>query len=151
MNPRQKSIIIRFVVVIVCTAVFVAVMLNVRDYVNRAEAMRTMEHLGDKVRQYRAKYNSTPPKSYLTGQRTDLQDVRLGDFEYRAPWIGFGASPDTILAYARKNYQFLVGKGYIVMWLDGRVEWMEKDKFEAVLKKQQTQAEIELLQKPREF
>ncbi len=151
MNPRQKSIIIRFVVVIVCTAVFVAVMLNVRDYVNRAEAMRTMEHLGEKVRQYRAKFNSTPPKSYLIGQRTDLQDVRLGDFEYRAPWIEFGASADTILAYSRKNYQFLVGKGYIVMRLDGRVEWMEKAKFETLLKKQQTQAEIELLQKPREL
>ena len=151
MNQRQKSIIIRFVIVIACTAAFVAVMLNVRDYVNKAEAMRTMEHLGEKVRQYRAKYNSTPPKSYLAGQRTDLQDVRLGDFEYRAPWIGFGATPDTILAYARKNYQFLVGKGYIVMRLDGHVEWMEKDKFEAVLKKQQTEAEINLLQKPREF
>lgn len=151
MNPRQKSIIIRFVVVIAGTAAFVAVMLNVRDYVNRAEAMRTMEHLGEKVRQYRAKYNSTPPKSYLTGQRLDFQDARLGDFEYRAPWIEFGASPDTILTYARKNYQFLVGKGYIVMRLDGSVEWMEKAKFEALLRKQQTQAEIELLQKPREF
>jgi len=151
MNPRQKSTIIRFVIVIACTAVFVAVMLNVRDYVNRAEAMRTMERLGEKVCQYRAKYNSTPPKSYLTGQRTDFQDARLGDFEYRAPWIEFGASPDIILAYARKNYQFLVGKGYIVMRLDGHVEWMEKDNFEAVLKKQQTEAEIELLQKPREF
>lgn len=64
-------------------------------------------------------------------------------------WIR--ATPDTILAYARKNYQFLVGKGYIVMRLDGHVEWMEKDKFEAVLKKQQTEAEINLLQKPREF
>lgn len=136
---------------IVGTAAFVAVMLNVRDYVNRAEATRTMEYLGEKVRQYRAKYNSTPPKSYLTGQRTDFQDARLGDFEYRAPWIEFGASPDTTLAYARKNYQFLVGKGYIVMRLDGHVEWMEKDKFEAVLKKQQTEAEIELLQKPRKF
>ena len=151
MNQRQKSIIIRFVVVIVCTAVFVVVMLNVRDYVNRAEAMRTMELLGEKVRQYRDKFNSTPPKTHLTGQRTDLRDVRLGDFEYRAPWIGFGASPDTILAYSRKNYQFLVGKGYIVMRLDGSVEWMGITEFKELLKKQQTQAEIELLQKPREF
>lgn len=151
MNQRQKSIIIRSVVVIVGTAAFVAVMLNVRDYVNRAEAMRTMEYLGEKVCQYRAKYNSTPPKSYLIGQRTDFQDARLGDFEYRAPWIEFGASPDTILAYARKNYQFLVGKGYIVMRLDGHVEWMERVEFKELLSKQQTEAEIELLQKPREF
>lgn len=151
MNQRQKTIIIRSVVVIVGTTAFVTVMLGVRDYVNRAEAMRTMEHLGENVRQYRAKYNSTPPKSYLTGQRTELQDARLGDFEYRAPWLEFGAGPDTILAYARKNYQFLIGKGYIVMRLDGHVEWMEKDKFEALLKKQQTEAEIELLQKPKEF
>lgn len=151
MNQRQKSIIIRSVVVIVGTAAFVAVMLSVRDHVNRTEAMRTMEYLGEKVRQYRAKYNSTPSKSYLTGQRTEFQDARLGDFEYRAPWIEFGASPDTILAYARKNYQFIIGIGYIVMRLDGHVEWMEKDNFEAVLKKQQTEAEIELLQKPREF
>jgi len=151
MNPRQKSTIIRFVIVIACTAVFVAVMLNVRDYVNRAEAMRTMEHLGKKVRQYRDKLNSTPPKSHLTGQRTEIQDVRLGDFEYRAPWVEFGASADTILAYSRKNYQFLVGKGYIVMRLDGSVEWMGIAEFEKLLKKQQTQAEIELLHQPREF
>jgi hypothetical protein len=151
MNQRQKSTIIRSVVVIAGTAAFVAVMLNVRDYVNRAEALRTMEHLGERVRQYRDKFNSTPPKSYLTGQRTSLQDVRLGDFEYRAPWVEFGASADTILAYTRKNYQFLVGKGYIVMRLDGHVEWMEKAEFEALLRKQQTQAEIELLQKPSQF
>jgi len=146
MNPRQKSIIIRSVVVVVGTAAFIVAMLNVRDYVNRAEAMRTMEHLGEKVRQYRAKYNSTPPKSYLIGQRTDLQDVRLGDFEYRAPWIEPGASRDTILAYAGKNYQFAVGKGYIVMRLDGSVEWMGRAEFKELLSKQQSQAEIKLLQ-----
>jgi hypothetical protein len=149
MNQRQKSLIIRFVVVIAGTVVFVAAMLNVRDYTNRAEAIRTMEHLGGEVRRYRAKFNSTPPKSHLMGRRTDFQDVRLGNFEYRSPWIEFGASAETILAYTRKNYQFFVGKGYIVMRLDGKVEWMEKAEFEPLLKKQQTEAEIELLQKAK--
>ena len=151
MKPRQKSIIIRSVVVLVSTAVFVVAMLNVRDYVNRGEAMRTMENLGEKVRRYRDKYNSTPPKSYLAGQRTDIQDVRLGDFEYRAPWIEFGASADTILAYSSKNYQFLLGKGYIVMRLDGSVEWMQKAEFKKLLSKQQTKAEIELLLQKKKF
>ena len=136
---------------ILSTLAFVAVMLNVRDYVNRAEAVRTMEYLGEKVRLYRAKNNSTPPKSYLTGQRTEFQDARLGDFEYRAPWIEFGASPDTILAYARKNYQFIIGRGYIVMRLDGSVEWMGSTEFNELLSRQQTEAEIEILQKPKEF
>ena len=151
MNRQQKSIIINFFVVVAGTTVFVAVMLNVRDHLNRAEAVRTMEHLAEKVQEYRKRINSTPPKTYLVGHRADFEDVRLGDFEYRAPWIEFGAGPDTILAYARKNYQFLIGRGYIVMRLDGRVEWMKKAEFEALLKKQQTEAEIELLQKPREF
>ena len=151
MNRRQKSIIINFFVVVAGTTVFVAAMLNVRDHLNRAEAVRTMEHLAEKVQEYREKFKSTPSKTYLVGHRTDFEDVRLGDFEYRAPWIKFGAGPDTILAYARKNYQFLIGRGYIVMRLDGRVEWMKKVEFEVLLKKQQTEAEIELLQKPRGF
>jgi hypothetical protein len=151
MNRRQKSIVINFFIVVAGTTVFVAVMLNVRDHLNKAEAMRTMEHLAEKVQEYRKRIKSTPPKTYLVGHRTDFEDVRLGNFEYRAPWIKFGAGPDTILAYARKNYQFLIGRGYIVMRLDGRVEWMKKAEFETLLKKQQTEAEIELLQKPREF
>ena len=151
MNQRQKSTIVRSVVVILSTLAFVVVMLNVRDYVNRAEAVRTMEYLGEKVRQYRATYNSTPPKSYLTGQRTEFRDARLGDFEYRAPWIEFGASPDTILASTRKNYQFIIGRGYIVMRLDGSVEWMGSTEFNELLSRQQTQAEIEILQKPKGF
>ncbi len=51
MNRRQKSIIINFFVVIAGTTVFVAVMLNVRDHLNKAEAMRTMEHLAEKVQE----------------------------------------------------------------------------------------------------
>jgi hypothetical protein len=151
MNQRQKSIILNFIIVVTITAIFVGVMLNVRDYVNRAEAIRTMEHLARKVQEYRSQFSSTPPKTYLIGQRMDFQDVRLGEFEYRAQWIEFGADPDTILAYSRKNYQFLVGKGYIVMSLDGRVKWMKRAEFVKLLKKQQTEAEVKLLQKPKEF
>ncbi|MDP2974308.1 MAG: hypothetical protein Q8N60_04610, partial [Candidatus Diapherotrites archaeon] len=72
---------------------------------------------------------------------------RIGNLQYRAQWIEFGAQPDkTILVYAEKNYRGLVKAGYVVLWLDGRVEWMSKKQFEQILTTQQKQQELQWLQ-----
>ncbi len=133
------------------TAIFVVVMINVKDVVNRSEAIRAMELLGKEVQEYRNEYHSTPPESHFNQMKNSVSTVRLGEVQYRAQWIGFDDGPDTVLAYSYKNYRFLVGRGYVVMRLDGSVEWIERDEFIKLLKKQQTDAEVELLNKQQRF
>jgi hypothetical protein len=51
------------------------------------------------------------------------------------------------LAYTEKKYRsLLVGKGYVVLRLDGRVEWMGKREFETLLAQHQSPMEIQMLQ-----
>ena len=74
--------------------------------------------------------------------------VRLAGLQYRALWIDSGSAPDEILAYIEKNYRsLLVGGGYVVLMLDGRVEWMDKKKFKKLLAQQQGTEEIRMLRK----
>lgn len=148
MNKRQKAILVKFITVIVITAVVVVAMINFKDWVNRSEAMRAMEHLGQIVLQYRKNHGSVPPESYVDGIKEDLEgQVRLGNLWYRARWLDFESTPDEILAYAEKNYHsLLVGKGYVVLRLDGRVEWMGKREFETLLAQHQSPMEIQMLQ-----
>ena len=148
MNKRQKAILVKFIIVIVITAVAVVAMINFKDWVNRSEAMRAMEHLGQVVLQYRKNHGSVPPESYVDGIKEDLEGhVRLGNLRYRARWLDFESTPDEILAYTEKNYRsLLVGKGYVVLRLDGRVEWMGKREFETLLAQHQSPMEIQMLQ-----
>ena len=138
-------------IVIAITAIAVVAMINFRDWVNHSEAMRAMEHLGQIVLKYRDDPNhpSVPPKSWVDSQRENLPgNVRLGNLQYRARWIDFESTPDEILAYTEKNYRsLLIGSGYIVLRLDGRVEWMGKKEFEMLLAQQQSPEEIQMLQK----
>jgi len=149
MNKRQKDILMNFITVIVITAVAVVAMFNFKDWINRSEAMRAMEHLGQIVLQYRKDYGSVPPQSYVDRIEETLEGyVRLGDLHYRAQWIGFESGPDEILAYSEKNYHSLVtGKGFVVLRFDGRVEWMNKQQFKTLLAQQQSPMEIQMMQK----
>jgi len=149
MNKRQKDILTNFIAVILITAVAVFAMLNFRDWVNRTEAMRAMKHLGQIVLQYRKDYGSVPPQSYVDRIKETLEGaVRLGDLHYRAQWIDLESGPDEILAYSERDYHSLiVGKGFVVLRFDGRVEWMNKQKFETLLAQQQSPMEIQMLQK----
>jgi len=151
MTPKQRSTILNFVTVIAITILFVLIMANVRGLLNKSEAMRSMELLGQRVKIYRQQRHSTPPKSFVVGGDTSISLARLGDINYRAHWISYDAKPDTILGYTYKNFGLLAGKGYIVMFLGGDVMWMEKKQFEQLLARQQTQAEIELLNKDLDF
>jgi len=149
MNRRQKTISTNAITVIVITAIAVVVMINFKDWVNRSEAMRAMEHLGRKVLKYRKDHGSVPPESYADRIKENLQGRgRLGNLHYRARWIDFESTPDVVLAYAERNYRsLLLGSGFIVLRLDGRVEWMGKEEFEKLLAQQQSPMEIQMLQK----
>ncbi len=148
MNKRQKAILVKFITVIVITAVAVVAMINFKDWVNRSEAMRAMEQLGQIVLQYRKNRGSVPPESYVDGIKEDLEGyVRLGKLYYRALWIDFDSPPDTILAYTKKKYRSLfLDDGFIVLRLNGNVEWMGEREFEALLAQHQNPMEIQMLQ-----
>jgi hypothetical protein len=122
-------------------------MINFKDWVNRSEGMRAMEQLSRIVLQYRKEHGCVPPESYIDRIKEDLQGyVRLSNLRYRALWIDFECPPDEILAYAEKNYRSsVIGEGFIVLRLDGRVEWMEKQKFKALLAQQQSPEEIRMM------
>jgi len=143
--------LIEFVAVIAVTAVAVFAMINLKDLVNRSEAMRAMEHLGQKVVQYRQVHGSIPGESWVDMQKQSLAGhVRLGQLQYRGLWIDFESPPDSILAYSEKKYgSLLVGNGYVVLRLGGRVEWLEKQEFEKLLVEQQGRDEAKVLQEQR--
>ena len=143
MNRRQKVILTNFIIVIVGTAIAIVAMINFKNWVNHSEAMRAMKHLSKIVLQYRQEHGLVPSESYVDSIKGRLEGyARLGDLQYRARWIDFESTPDEILAYTEKKYRsLLVGKGYIVLRLDGRVQWMGKQEFETLLAKQQTTME----------
>jgi len=146
MNRQQKQLVANVITVAVFTIVMVTGFANIKNFINRSEAMRTMELLGKDLLQYRKQYGSLPNESYATQFVEKIGAGRIGNLQYRAPWIEFGAQPDkTILVYVEKNYRGLVKAGYVVLWLDGRVEWMSKKQFEQILTTQQKQQELQWL------
>ena len=149
MNKRQKATLINCIVVITITVIGVVAMINFKDWVNRSEAMRAMEQLGQTVLKYRQTHGSVPSESYVDSIKGKLEGyARLGKLRYRALWIDFEATPDEILAYTEKKYRsFVLSHGFVVLRLDGRVEWMEKKQFDALLAQQQSPMEVETLRK----
>jgi hypothetical protein len=145
MDKRQKSVIYNFIFVFVITMAAVVGMINLKDYINRTEAMRAMEHLGRVVLAYRAQHGSVPAKYYVDEIKKEFEgSARLGKLHYRARWIEFGATGDEVLAYTQKHYRSIFGSGYVALRLDGRVEWMKGKEFRALLDAQQSAEEREL-------
>jgi hypothetical protein len=152
MNRRQKIILRDFVTVIVITTGAVVAMIHFKDVVNHSEAMRAVEHLRQRIKQYRDEHGSVPPESWVDSQRRNLPGrARLGSLKYRGLWVGPDSTSDEILAYAERDYYSLfVGDGYIVLRLgavltdDGRVEWMDKKEFEKLLSQQQSPEEVRI-------
>ncbi|MBN1391763.1 MAG: hypothetical protein JW947_03060 [Sedimentisphaerales bacterium] len=149
MNKRQKAILTNTVTVLVITAIAVAAMVNLKNQINLSEAGRAMEGLSQAILQYRQKYGSVPPESYINRVREKLEgNIRLGEVIYRAQWINLDSTPNDILAYtAAPRSTWLQGKKYLVLRLDGRVDWMRKQEFDVLLAQQQSAQEIEMLRK----
>ncbi|MBN2020989.1 MAG: hypothetical protein JW749_12290 [Sedimentisphaerales bacterium] len=146
MNKQQRRILTNFAVVIALTITAAFGMVELKNLVNRSEAMRAMEQLATIVRDYKQKNGSVPPETYVAGLKEKLEgQVRMGDLHYRARWIEFGSPPDTILAYVKKDYHSIFfHPGAIVLRFDGRVEWIEKHAFEKSLALQQTPLELQM-------
>ncbi len=146
MNIRQKKLVANIVVVLVFTVAIVTGFSNIKNVINRSEAIRAMELVGAEILQYRKTHGSLPPESYVKQYINEIGAVRLAGLYYRAPWIEFGSDPNkTILAYSEKKYRGFVKAGGIILWLNGRVEWMNKKQFEQTLTAQQKQQELEWL------
>ena len=136
----------------VVTTVVVVAMVNFRNWVNRSEARRAMEHLGKIVLQYRSEHGPVPSEAYVNNIRKNLEgQVRLGSLRYRARWIDFDSTGDEILAYTKQvRRSWLFGDKFIVLRLDGRVEWMAPQQLQDLLAKQQSPLEIQMLQNENE-
>jgi hypothetical protein len=149
MYKRQKTILINFIIVIVITVVTVVAMINVKDFINRSEALRAMGQLSRIVLDYRNKYGLVPPESNIEKIKDELEgSIRFGKLYYRARWINIDSTSDEILAYVEKKYSsFFLSDGYVLLRLDGRVEWMATKEFESLLAKQQSPMEIEMMEK----
>jgi hypothetical protein len=124
-------------------------MVELKNWVNRSEAIHAMEQLQKAVAEYKQKNGSVPPESYVDGIiKTFEGQPRLGNLSYRARWIKFDSPPETILAYVRKDYHsFFSHPGAIVLWFDGRIEWLDKANFDKLIASQQTPMELEMTPK----
>jgi hypothetical protein len=147
MNKRQKKIIRDILTVLVVTIIAVVAMINFKDWVNRSEATRAMEHLGQIVMKYRQDHGAVPGQSFVDSIVDDLPGrARIGIMVYRAQWIGFESEPEDILAYTKRDaLSPFLEDGYVVLRLSGEVEWIKEDDFLVLLAQQQTQDELEMI------
>lgn len=145
MTPYKRSLLIQFIVVLLATVAAVVAMLHLKDYVNRSEAMRAMTQLGRRILTYRAERGSLPPQSFIDDVKDDVDGaVRIGNVRYRALWIGPDAPKDTILAYSEKRHpSSFLDDGFVVLRLDGTVEWMPCARFADLFTTRRTDAEVD--------
>ena len=143
MNTRQKALLTESILVLAATLLAVVGLIHLKDYINRSEAMRAMEQLGGTLADYRRRHGCLPPESFIDAVRNDLEGgVRMGNVKYRALHIGLDAPPEMILAYSQKRYpSSFLASGYVVLFLDGTVEWMPTGEFAALFATQQAPGE----------
>lgn len=143
MNTRQRSLLIESLIVLAATALAVVGMIHLKDYVNRSEAMRAMTQLGRRILDYRRQHGSLPPQSFVDEIKDSVEGaVRMGNVTYRARWIRLDAPDDTIVAYSQKRFPASFLKdGYVVLRLNGVVEWLPTDQFAALFSMQRTMTE----------
>lgn len=149
MTAKKRALLIESLLVLAATVAAVIGMIHLKDYVNRSEAVRAMTHLGDLILEQRQTHGSLPPQSFVDSAKEGLEGaVRLGRVRYRALWIGPAAGGETILAYSHKRHSSsLLKDGYVVLFLDGRVEWLPEAQFEPLLAAQQTPDERQAVKK----
>jgi hypothetical protein len=139
MNKRQKWALIRFAAVLLITLSAVAAIAELKNGVNRTEAMRAMEHLGKIVSDYKQKNGYVPPESFVDNLKESLVgQARLGDLHYRARWLDADSMPDTILAFTKRSSVSLFFKPEVIVLLyDGKVQRMDEKSFDKLFAAQQ--------------
>jgi hypothetical protein len=142
MNKAQKRLLINLLGTIVVIIIFIFAFGNFKDYVNKVEAMRAFNQLGQNILEYRKQHGLLPSQSSIEKLKEELEgSARVGDIYYRAQWISIDSPPETIVAYAQKEYNWFVSSGFIVLRLDGQVQYLPSEEFRKLLAKQQTMAE----------
>ena len=135
MNKRQRALLLESVIVLGAAVVVLLVLLNLKDWTNRREALRAMAYIAAQIQAYQQTHGSLPPSEHLDRVRATAPGrKRLGKLEYRIQDIEAN-SPDTaLLAYAKQTYHsLLVRNGYIVIHLNGQVSWMTAAQFQSQL------------------
>jgi type II secretory pathway pseudopilin PulG len=142
-NKRQRAVLAESVIVLIATMAAVIGMMQLKDYVNRSEALRAMTQLGQRILEYRKQNGSLPPQAFVDGIKGDVEGaVRIGNVRYRAQWIGLDAPSDTILAYSQKRLpSSFLKDGYVVLRLDGKVQWLPTKQFADLFAQQRTPTE----------
>lgn len=121
---------------------------NFKDYVNKTETIRAFNQLGEKITEHRKRTGILPSESAIRDIKQQIEGaVRVGNIQYRAQWISIDSPPETIVAYAEKKYGTFIESGFVLLRLDGLVEYLPPDKFNAILSKQETMAEAEEIKK----
>ncbi len=128
---RKKRLLVDVAVVLAITTVSVVGIIHLKDYINRRDALLAMEQLGEKILAFRESRGMLPPEETVQTLRKEVSGrTRLGRFTYRAPWITPKSQPDTLLAFTRQDYKSLiVSDGYIILRLDGTVQWLNTQQF----------------------
>ncbi|MEN6386738.1 MAG: hypothetical protein ABFD79_16280 [Phycisphaerales bacterium] len=147
MNIRQKKLVANIITVAFFTTVMIVGFANIKNSINRSESLRAMNLLSKEIFRYRETYGSLPNESFIRDYIENTGIVRIGDLQYRAAWIEYNSEPNsTVLAYSKKTYSGLVKSGYVVLWLDGRIEWMKEKEFDKILSEQQKKQELQWIQ-----
>jgi hypothetical protein len=143
MNKQQKWVLIKFTAVVLVTVGSVATIAELKNGVNRAEAIRAMEHLGKIVSDYKQKNGYVPPESFVDNLKESLVwQARLGDLHYRARWLDADSTPNTILAFTKSSSGSLFFKPEVIVLLyDGKVQRMEEESFNKLFARQQKPGE----------
>lgn len=144
MTSRQRLLLRETLLILAAIVMAVVGMIHLKDHVNRTEAMRAMTELGRRVLAYRREHGTLPDESFVRGIKEQLEgSQRLGHLEYRADRISGYAPQWTILAYSLKRHPAsFLRDGYVVLRLNGYVEWMPIASFEVVLSEQGAQDEL---------
>jgi hypothetical protein len=144
MNKAQKRLILNVLGTLVIIVVFIFAFANFKDYVNKTETIRAFNQLGEKVLEYRKRNGILPNESVIDDIKKQIEgSVRIGNIYYRAQWISIDSPPETIVAYAEKKYNTFIESGYVLLRLDGEVEYLPVKEFKKILDKQETMAEAE--------
>ena len=88
MNKSQKQLLSNLILTLVVITLFIFGFGNFKDYINKAEAMRAFNQLGQQILEYRKEHGLLPSQSTIEGLKEQLEgSARVGTINYRAQWI----------------------------------------------------------------
>lgn len=151
MNKKQRGLLVRLVVVVVITVGMVFAMVNVKEFVNKKEAMLAVGNLNVEIFKYKQANGKWPLQSYVDEKAKQIQGrARLGAVEYRGNLLGYVGSDDVVVVYVKRDYSGLfLDSGYIVAKVNGKVEWLSEEEFDILMSLQWTAEELKKMKEKK--